>query len=99
MTVLCDFCSAANPVWSFDCATYPVPDLGVVSQGAWLACEDCAALIRGEAWQDLAGRGCLTPTGRMLARTIGKPEAIRQIGDMHAGFRLRRTGEFHRLEM
>lgn len=97
MSVICDFCSASHPVWSFGCASFQDSALNVESEGPWLACEHCAGLIRGEAWKKLAERGCLTPTGQMLVGIIGKADAMRQIEQLQAGFRNNATGESHPL--
>jgi hypothetical protein len=48
--MLCDFCSAENPIYEYDCTDFvtvqALPGLaGAVSEGGWLACRECAAFI------------------------------------------------------
>lgn len=57
----CDFCSAVNPIYSYDCSDFvTMEDTAgtplTSSQGAWLACKECAALIDAGAQQPLVNR-------------------------------------------
>jgi hypothetical protein len=54
---VCDFCSAVNPIYSYDCADFVTMETPLTtSQGAWLACKECAALIDAGAQQPLVNR-------------------------------------------
>ena len=55
--VPCDFCGADQPSWSF-CGADPQLDTEL---GPWLACETCAAAIRGQKWDALVKRYLTRP--------------------------------------
>lgn len=94
----CDFCSSTQPAWDFPCETFALANLQTRSQGNWLACDDCAELIVGERWRELAKECCeKTANGRMLIDLVGMERAIDQAMRMHAGFRKYRSGEPRRL--
>ena len=98
--LICDFCSDPNPTWSLDCATYvcSLDDDGVRNLGAWLACEACEALIRGEDWHALAVRSReKTDSGVMLTGFLGEADALEKIMKLHRGFREHATGKACRL--
>ena len=57
--LLCDFCSAPGPQWSYPARSflaYRVANLAGESVGGWAACEQCHALIELDDRRNLAQR-------------------------------------------
>jgi hypothetical protein len=68
-TTRCDFCSAANPMWEYAADSFF--DLcGSRSLGAWLACDDCHAVIEAGDREGMVTRAMLNPA--MRAATVDK---------------------------
>lgn len=52
--MVCDFCAAPGPARSYPCQDFDDPvGLGRCI-GSWMACDDCAGMIDGELWDELA---------------------------------------------
>lgn len=57
MPLNCDFCNKPNPIpfVSFACQSFQLEAFPIASsEGGWLACEDCARLVKEERWDELA---------------------------------------------
>ena len=59
--MLCDFCSAPDPVLAFDARDFILPEFGnddvaPESVGGWCACAACGELVANRDWQALAER-------------------------------------------
>jgi hypothetical protein len=57
----CDFCSADNPAWvlparDFQFVQFEDDEYDTGSAGGWAACDECARLIRQNAWTRLVTR-------------------------------------------
>ena len=66
---VCDFCSAAPPIWLYPARQFEVTAYAWGSGGGWAACAPCADLIQHGDWVMLASapstptRGCARPCG------------------------------------
>ena len=63
--MLCDFCSAPDPVLSFDAKNFVLTafsGMGVTQQsdGNWAACATCGELVAAKKWELLSVRVALT---------------------------------------
>lgn len=87
----CDFCVATTPgVWLYSCRDFEMPlaGLGVthMSTGAWLACDECSALIEADDYAELAVRSAFA-TGSV------RTEVVDRVAELHKRFKAHRTGE------
>jgi hypothetical protein len=88
-TTRCDFCSAANPMWEYAADSFF--DLcGSRSLGAWLACDDCHAVIEAGDREGMVTRAMLNPA--MRAATVDKRRAEGYICDLYGRFFAARRG-------
>lgn len=93
--MICDFCSSPEPRWS-----YPAEDVNVlpeltppaISKGAWLACDECAALIGRNEYGKLAERGLLGANAQMFVTLAGRDVALARVRRLHRHFRENRRG-------
>ncbi len=73
---VCDFCSAADPVWTYPAREFAVTVYAWGSGGGWASCARCADLIERGAWAALAERPS-TPTRNCApAWCAGPPPAL-----------------------
>ena len=92
---VCDFCSSADPHWHYPAETFnanPGEPLPQISEGDWLACHECAALIQCNEWSKLARRGLLTPLAKELLEVAPEDYVLGEIQRLHKGFREHRRG-------
>ncbi len=87
----CDVCSTPNPTWEYPAADFMVLPISV-SQGAWLCCDLCAALIERRDPEGLAVRA-------VDALIVSNPElgsqrewCLQMARQIHADFWENRTG-------
>jgi hypothetical protein len=91
---VCDFCSAADPIW-----VYPATDFEMQghARGSWAACAPCAGLIELDDWHALAERYADASPMVRAAVAAGLPDARRVAVEaarlLHARFRQARTAE------
>jgi hypothetical protein len=73
-TPVCDFCDAPSTIWRYPCSSFRIEELDWSSNGDWLACEECAALIEADHLYALAMRSLLLHradlTGDQLATMV-----------------------------
>lgn len=91
---VCDFCSSA-PSWRYPAKDFRMEGDGkppAVSQGDWLACDECAALIESNDREALRQRGLKTPMGEMLVGVVGQKQALSEVRQIHERFFKNRSG-------
>lgn len=56
---ICDFCSSLQPSVEYPCPDFTLPENPTYrSEGAWLACAECAVLVDDGRWETLWTRYC-----------------------------------------
>ena len=59
----CDFCSSPDIVKDYPCVSFvaiKIPAITATSEGKWVACAVCAALVDHNKWEELAVRSLQT---------------------------------------
>ena len=96
---VCDFCSAAPPIWLYPARQFEVTAYAWGSGGGWAACAPCADLIQHSDWVMLAQRA-VDANPRLRAAvagdSTGRTLAIDSAHQLHALFRRARTGAARR---
>jgi hypothetical protein len=92
----CDFCGSREPAWDYSASDFVIDDGGkplppARSEGAWLACDACAACIEKSDWAGLAERGLLNPLAAVVVEMAGRKEALRMTRGFHDQFRNHRN--------
>jgi len=90
--MICDFCTAPDPVWRYYAETYVVERLQVRSLSEWLACDECAKLIETNQWNRLAKRSLqYCPHAKLLIAIAGHEQALAEVVSLHREFNAHRT--------
>ncbi len=93
--MICDFCSSHAPAWLYPAESF-LDQYNSVSQGDWLACDECHRLIEAGDRASLANRVLLTDVVR--SGLIDKKLARQYARDLHDRFFRSRRGEAHSLK-
>lgn len=91
---VCDFCSGP-PAWRYPAETFNAnrgEPMLQISEGDWLACDECAALIQRKEWNALARRGLQTPMAKSAVGLLGEKKVLVMTRELHQKFRRHRRG-------
>lgn len=99
---VCDFCSSRYPRWCYPAATFDAQadgNLLGVSNGDWLACEECRRLIEADDRVGLAERAIAIPSiqQNVVQDGAGREAALSWALGMHEQFFDNRTGKARRI--
>ncbi len=86
--MICDFCSGPNPNRTFTCQSF-IYELCPLegSQGDWMACDPCAAMIDADNWQGLAERAADTFIRTQVSHEQDRALIVAIMRDLHDQFR------------
>lgn len=94
--LICDFCCAAAPEWSYPCRDFHIPILNLPVKtvdynliGWWAACEQCKDLIDAEDWEGTARRYVINQGLEADSRI----DAWFSLVELHQAFGQHRTGK------
>lgn len=90
----CDFCSAPDPTWKYPCEDFILEGTHHGSEGAWAACDDCAALIERNDRDGLALRSI---ESYPLRDYIPRGRLRRMMAKLHRHFFRKRAGSVERI--
>lgn len=91
MPLMCDFCSAANPPRSYQCAPFLMHTFQGIEQWSdnrWAACNVCARLIDNNLWDALSQRSLETAPFIALLTEKEKAEYLIILKTAHQRFRV-----------
>jgi hypothetical protein len=91
--MICDFCSSPDPVWRGPAISFPVFEAKSASEGAWAACDTCAALINAGDRMGLARRSAET-----FSAKYSVPFDMTPFLELHAMFFEHRCGPIIRIQ-
>ncbi len=84
MRILCDFCSVEDSCWCYPAKDFTLTNIQqIVNLSVWTICDICASLIESGDREALLKR-CLDTF--ILARTMGKYHAEKEIKRLHQTF-------------
>lgn len=87
----CDMCSAPNPTWEYPANNFLATPISV-SEGSWIVCDECAALIERREREALVQRAvdAIIALNPHLAHE--RDWCLFAARQVHAGFWANRTG-------
>ncbi len=95
--MICDFCSHPDPRWKYPANDFQLEDVQRLgSQGAWAACDECAALIESGDKTGLLERALHTFP---LVAIVGRELAGSGIQMVHRLFFGSRTGSVQKIRI
>jgi hypothetical protein len=94
-TLLCDFCSAPDPVWRYPAGSflaYCVANILGESVGDWAACKQCHMLIEANDRSGLARRSLDELIAKQPEAILAAPALYEKLAELHQEFFAHRAG-------